>query len=1261
MGTMEILAKLKLNGQNFTSELQREMDAAEKKMSGSGRVIGRNIKENIGDSLRDSAEQIPVIGRFLVGLSGPALVAAGAVGAITAALAVGVGEAAALDKALRQLDVAISRENRTGLSRKELVDFSAEIEGSFAIAQEEVLNAMRVLAQFDGVAGNTFRQAIELSGDLAATEGDLASESAKLGTVLQNLANGDVEGLRKGYKMLGTDTLETIEKLAKLGKTAEAQQALLDELRKTVGGQGRTNAQSLSGAIFLAKDAMGDMTREMSNQIGLLPALIRGFERYAGFFNGIARTKSNSELASDAGLRAAAERNSIERIQRGDDPQYRNHPNKESLIAYHRAREQKAEAEFRKYQALARQEMDEAMAANAEARRLAKDSKDRNARDLAEEEAKKGIRLLPPVDGPTSSGFGLRRRPKAGASAYHPAIDYAVPVGTPVRAGSDGVVIRTGRMGGFGNVVIIDYGNNIEAQFSHLSAALVKPGDVVTRGQVVARTGNTGTSTGPHLDYRVKDGGSYVDPRNRPFKVGEGVGNAYASFEQRAATEREAAEKKAAERQQALEKFLATSREQLDVDIEDFRYVGLRSQGLERQAVIEEEIVNLRRRSVEQIAGLPKDQAENQAKVSDELKAQVSAYEKQAAVLAQLVEANGDRATRTREEIAAEEAAHQATLDALTAAKALAKTAAERLAIEEAIVRAKHAINNAVEDGTKAEKEATEARREAMEKWIEEETKAREEALDLQREQYQDLADFYERAMRSGGKSIVEDFKDQMLSAVASIAAQWTMALLSGQKASFGSLLQQMGATTNGGGFNPLSMFGIGGGNGPGLPGFGGGTFTPGSGGASAAASGGLWDNLANQIGAPQGGSGAAAGFGSTIPMVGAALMATSMISKALGIKNQAGGIFGIGGNLLIGALTPSKRGSATAGLDAYGELTVGSTRGNSSKRVDAASEALGQGIDMLNRIAEALGGSISGRPSGSLGMRDKSWRFDPTGRGITKTKNGAIDFGDDLEAAVRAFVKDGLQDGLIDGLTAAQKKILASGQDLEKAIQKAALIGDLPRRLAAKMDPVGAALDEFHKGWEETLAALREGGATAEEMADAHKLYKIELEDVKGSVQNAAAGLKDFLNSFNFGSASPFALRDQERLARESLQPYLDKIGSGERIDQDKYQEAARGFLEVEREIYGSTGKYFESLDMIMAATGKAIAEIDKATPIRTFADPFIEKTASNTEAIANMSDQMNERLASIESLLGRVLTPGGGSDFTGGAWGFTANSVKA
>jgi murein DD-endopeptidase MepM/ murein hydrolase activator NlpD len=124
-----------------------------------------------------------------------------------------------------------------------------------------------------------------------------------------------------------------------------------------------------------------------------------------------------------------------------------------------------------------------------------------------------------PVSGPITSGFGARTPPTKGASSFHPAIDIGAPLGTPVKAAAAGVVIYTGRLGGLGNVVIVDHGGGTITEYGHLSKILTQKGASVGQGAVIAQVGSTGISTGPHLDYRVKVGGKYVDPRTGRFPV----------------------------------------------------------------------------------------------------------------------------------------------------------------------------------------------------------------------------------------------------------------------------------------------------------------------------------------------------------------------------------------------------------------------------------------------------------------------------------------------------------------------------------------------------------------------------------------------------------------------------------------------------------------------------------------------------------------------------------------------------------------------
>ncbi len=114
-----------------------------------------------------------------------------------------------------------------------------------------------------------------------------------------------------------------------------------------------------------------------------------------------------------------------------------------------------------------------------------------------------------------TSIFGNRTAPTAGASTNHGAIDIGVSY-VPVYAPADGKVILAGWVSGYGNYIMIDHGNGYYTAFGHLSRFNVSVGTVVSTGQQIAVSGNTGISTGPHLHYEVYIGGrgkaNRVDP-----------------------------------------------------------------------------------------------------------------------------------------------------------------------------------------------------------------------------------------------------------------------------------------------------------------------------------------------------------------------------------------------------------------------------------------------------------------------------------------------------------------------------------------------------------------------------------------------------------------------------------------------------------------------------------------------------------------------------------------------------------------------------
>lgn len=111
-----------------------------------------------------------------------------------------------------------------------------------------------------------------------------------------------------------------------------------------------------------------------------------------------------------------------------------------------------------------------------------------------------------------TSGFGNRRDPIIGKSAFHAGIDLSVKTGTPVYAAGSGTVIRAGRTGGYGNLVEIRHANGLTTRYAHLSRIYVKKGQQVTAGTKIAASGSTGRSTGPHLHYEVRQDKKAINP-----------------------------------------------------------------------------------------------------------------------------------------------------------------------------------------------------------------------------------------------------------------------------------------------------------------------------------------------------------------------------------------------------------------------------------------------------------------------------------------------------------------------------------------------------------------------------------------------------------------------------------------------------------------------------------------------------------------------------------------------------------------------------
>jgi len=120
---------------------------------------------------------------------------------------------------------------------------------------------------------------------------------------------------------------------------------------------------------------------------------------------------------------------------------------------------------------------------------------------------------LPIEDGELTSTFGNREDPITGRRAFHAGLDFAAEPGTAIHAAAGGTVSFAGFRSDFGWVVEIEHGNGLTTRYAHASRLLVKPNALVTPGEVIAMSGSTGRSTGPHLHFEVLKHGEPADPR----------------------------------------------------------------------------------------------------------------------------------------------------------------------------------------------------------------------------------------------------------------------------------------------------------------------------------------------------------------------------------------------------------------------------------------------------------------------------------------------------------------------------------------------------------------------------------------------------------------------------------------------------------------------------------------------------------------------------------------------------------------------------
>lgn len=340
--------------------------------------------------------------------------------------------------------------------------------------------------------------------------------------------------------------------------------------------------------------------------------------------------------------------------------------------------------------------------------------------------------------------------------------------------------------------------------------------------------------------------------------------------------------------------------------------------------------------------------------------------------------------------------------------------------------------------------------------------------------------------------------------------------------------------------------------------------------------------SIASMLGIKQSRTGAA---------IGGAVGATA--ASAFGLPPELGAaVGGFWGGTIGGMIKKSKTGSSTISMDAYGNLVAGEATGSNAKMKAAASASASNVARGLTEIAEALGATVGNVPGVSIGLKDGKYRVDPTGKGVVKTKKGALDFGEDEEKAIAKAIELMVGRGAIQGISAAAQNILTSGasRDLQAAIEKAVLIESIPRRLLQRTNPVRYAVEELNKEFNKMIAALKEGGATTQQFAEAQQLYDLERADaIEQATAQASSAIDQYLKDMVGSQSSPLNKRTTYDNAQAELAKYAADINSGKLVDQNDLLAAARNAQDSSRALNGSSQRFFTDFQMIYDLLSKA------------------------------------------------------------------------
>jgi hypothetical protein len=379
-------------------------------------------------------------------------------------------------------------------------------------------------------------------------------------------------------------------------------------------------------------------------------------------------------------------------------------------------------------------------------------------------------------------------------------------------------------------------------------------------------------------------------------------------------------------------------------------------------------------------------------------------------------------------------------------------------------------------------------------------------------------------------------------------------------------------------------------------------------------------------------------------------------LGKLAGLAGPIGSVVGgLLGGVIGGLFKKIPKAAATFSIDQYGNVSNSVTGNTSGARSTATQEASGV-ISGIQQVAQQLGASLnSGAPLASIGNYNGKYRVSTSGSSKlggysgsasqNESQYGLYNFDDDEQAAIAFAIQTDIQNGVLKGISAASQKILAPGQDLNTAITKAVAIENIPKQLKAITDPVGSAIDTINQ-----VSYLQEGGATAEQFAQAQNLYDLQRADaIKQATDETTSALKSLISDLTVGNDA-HSLQDRLAAAQAVYNPLAAQAQNGMLAvsDYQDFTDAARNVVDISRQLYGSQQGYFDTESSILALTQK-IESAQEAinTSAANSGTPFDGTNVVN--AIGSLSDALLAPLNAVNENLGRVVTAIQTSGFDG------------